>query len=141
MEELSPGNQQRVQLGAALVHGPELLVLDEPFSGLDPIGVDVMSEVVRDQAGEGVAVLFSSHQLDLVEDLCDEVVIVHRGRVVLAGEVDELEHRGQGVVVVDLEAGVDARAVLAAAERVAPLTHFRRELPPLSELFRQAVAG
>ncbi len=88
-----------------------------------------------------LAVLFSSHQLDLVEDLWDEVVIVHRGRVVLAGEVDELEHRGQGVVVVDLEAGVDARAVLAAAERVAPLTHFSRELPLLSELFRQAVAG
>ncbi len=141
VEELSPGNQQRVQLGAALVHGTELLVLDEPFSGLDPIGVDVMSEVVRDQAGEGVAVLFSSHQLYLVEDLWDEVVIVHRGRVVLAGEVDELEHRGQGMVVVDLDAGVDARAVLAAAERVAPLTHFSRELPLLSELFRQAVAG
>ncbi len=71
VEELSLGNQQRVQLAAALVHGPELLVLDEPFSGLDPVGVDVLSAVLRDLAGTGVPVIFSSHQLELVERLCE----------------------------------------------------------------------
>ncbi len=170
VEELSLGNQQRVQLGAALVHEPELLVLDEPFSGLDPIGVDVMSEVLRDRAAHGVTTVFSSHQLDLVEDLCDEVVVIHHGQVVLLGEVGALKQQGRhrwavgvagdvapalaaltgvsvvsqrddGVVVVELDDGVDAHVVLAAAERVAPLTHFSRELPLLSELFRRAVAA
>src|SRR4051794_19955610 len=70
-ETLSLGNQQRAQLAAALVHDPELLVLDEPFSGLDPVGVDVLSEVLRERARAGVPVVFSSHQLELVERLCD----------------------------------------------------------------------
>src|SRR5215216_6672994 len=74
-ETLSLGNQQRAQLAAALVHDPELLVLDEPFSGLDPVGVDVLSEVLRERAGAGVPVVFSSHQLELVERLCDAVAI------------------------------------------------------------------
>src|SRR3954466_15684630 len=69
--KLSLGNQQRVQLAAALAHDPEILVLDEPFSGLDPVAVDVMSGVLRDKAGAGVPVMFSSHQLDLVQRLCD----------------------------------------------------------------------
>jgi ABC-2 type transport system ATP-binding protein len=73
VESLSLGNQQRVQLAAALVHDPQLLVLDEPFSGLDPLAVDVMSDVLRERAAAGVAVVFSSHQLDLVEDLCRTV--------------------------------------------------------------------
>ena len=180
VEELSLGNQQRVQLAAALVHDPELLVLDEPFSGLDPIGVDVMSDVLRKQAAEEVAVVFSSHQLDLVEDLCDEVVIVHRGRVVLAGEVAALKRQGRrrwavavdggrasgpgsdsgvasvlapiaglnvveqrddGVVVAELDDGVDTQAVLDAARSAGPVTHFSQELPLLSELFRRAVAA
>jgi ABC-2 type transport system ATP-binding protein len=90
VESLSLGNQQRVQLAAALVHDPELLVLDEPFSGLDPVGVDAMSAVLRERAAAGVTVLFSSHQLDLVEDLCEAVAIVHRGRLVAEGTVEEL---------------------------------------------------
>jgi ABC-2 type transport system ATP-binding protein len=90
LEALSHGNQQRVQLAAALVHDPELLVLDEPFSGLDPIGVDAMERVLRDQAARGAAIVFSSHQLDLVQSICDDVVIVHRGRDILAGTLDEL---------------------------------------------------
>jgi ABC-2 type transport system ATP-binding protein len=95
VEKLSLGNQQRVQLAAALVHDPELLVLDEPFSGLDPVGVDAMSEVLRERAAAGVTVLFSSHQLDLVEHLCEAVAIIHRGRLVAGGRVDELG-RGSG---------------------------------------------
>jgi ABC-2 type transport system ATP-binding protein len=70
IERLSHGNQQRAQLAASLVHNPELLVLDEPFSGLDPMGADAMADVLRERAREGAAVLFSSHQLDLVEHLC-----------------------------------------------------------------------
>jgi ABC-2 type transport system ATP-binding protein len=90
LESLSLGNQQRVQLASALVHDPELLVLDEPFSGLDPVGVDAMSQVLRERAADGVTVLFSSHQLDLVEHLCEAVAIVHRGRLVAEGTVEEL---------------------------------------------------
>ena len=90
VESLSLGNQQRVQLAAALVHEPELLVLDEPFSGLDPVGVETMSSVLADQARHGVPVLFSSHQLALVEQLCDAVTVIADGRAVATGPVDEL---------------------------------------------------
>ena len=93
LEELSHGNQQRVQLAAALLHDPELLVLDEPFSGLDPIGVQDMIDILVDRAAAGAAVVFSSHQLDLVEDLCEDVVIIAAGRVVLAGPVRALRSR------------------------------------------------
>jgi ABC-2 type transport system ATP-binding protein len=90
LQDLSHGNQQRVQLAAAVVHDPDLLVLDEPFSGLDPLGVESMERVLRREAERGVAIVFSSHQLDLVESLCEDVVIAHRGRDVLSGELDEL---------------------------------------------------
>ena len=95
IEALSLGNQQRVQLAAALVHEPELLVLDEPFSGLDPVGVDAMSEVLTERAAAGVTMLFSSHQLDLVEHLCTSVAIIHRGALVAHGTVEDLAHGGQ----------------------------------------------
>ena len=92
VEELSLGNQQRVQLAAALVHHPDLLVLDEPFNGLDPVGVDVLAEALHEEAARGVSIVFSSHQLDLVERLCDEVVIIEAGRIVTDGAAatDEL---------------------------------------------------
>src|SRR5579875_2351202 len=91
---LSHGNQQRAQLAVALVHDPELLVLDEPFAGLDPGGVDAMSDVLAERARAGVTMLFSSHQLDLVEHLCDSVAIINRGRTVAVGAVDELARGG-----------------------------------------------
>lgn len=92
--KLSLGNQQRVQLAAALVHRPDILVLDEPFSGLDPVAVDVMSGVLREQAAAGVPVLFSSHQLELVERLSDRVGIVRAGEMVAVGGIDELRTTG-----------------------------------------------
>ncbi|MGI8781398.1 MAG: ABC transporter ATP-binding protein [Solirubrobacteraceae bacterium] len=95
VETLSLGNQQRVQLGVALVHDPEVLVLDEPFSGLDPTGVDVMSGVLRERAEDGVPVVFSSHQLELVERLCDDVAIIKSGRLVASGTVSELREQGR----------------------------------------------
>jgi ABC-2 type transport system ATP-binding protein len=115
VEQLSLGNQQRVQLAAALVHEPEALVLDEPFSGLDPTGVDVLSGVLSEYAATGVPVVFSSHQLELVERLCEAVAIIKDGRLVASGTVEEL--RGPG-----------RRVVKEVVER-----------PSLSDLFREAV--
>jgi ABC-2 type transport system ATP-binding protein len=90
LSDLSHGNQQRVQLAAALVHEPDLLVLDEPFSGLDPLGVQSMSDVLRERAAEGATVVFSSHQLELVEELCDDVVIIAGGRDRISGTLEEV---------------------------------------------------
>ena len=168
LEELSHGNQQRVQLGAALVHDPELLVLDEPFSGLDPLGIATMAEILHERAAAGVGVLFSSHQLDLVEDVCEDVVIIARGRIVAAGAIDELraaserrhldvEVAGSGgnwldgrrdVTVVErrgdlarLVVGADAdlAGLLAAASAAGPVRRFAFQPPALSELFMEAV--
>jgi ABC-2 type transport system ATP-binding protein len=171
VEALSLGNQQRVQLGVALVHDPELLVLDEPFSGLDPVGVDVLSGVLRELADGGVPVLFSSHQLELVERLCESVAIVKDGRLVASGRVDDLRSQGAGVptvrvavagdgdgwlaavpgaeivgrgpdgVLVALRDGAGPEAVLDAARTAGTVTHFALERPTLSDLFRQAVAA
>ncbi len=168
VEELSLGNQQRVQLGAALVHDPEVLILDEPFSGLDPIGADVMSEVLFERARQGVAVIFSSHQLELVERICNTVAIVKDGRIVAAGRVDDLraerseprlrvdvetnngdwteELRGAKVVgrdgeavLVQLHDGADDQAVLDAARRAGRVRSFAPARPTLTELFREVV--
>ncbi|MGW4115570.1 ABC transporter ATP-binding protein [Actinosynnema sp. NPDC004786] len=167
VQKLSLGNQQRVQLAAALVHEPEVLVLDEPFSGLDPVAVDVMSQVLREKAATGVPVVFSSHQLDLVERLCDRVGIVRRGRLVACGPVDELRAGSGGTLVVDaplaaagwaddlpgvraartsagrtvldIAPDVDDQAVLRAALATGPVHEFSRQRPSLTELFRSVV--
>jgi ABC-2 type transport system ATP-binding protein len=170
VEKLSLGNQQRVQLAAALVSRPEVLILDEPFSGLDPVGVDSLADGLLGQAREGVPVVFSSHQLDLVERLCDSVGILARGRMVATGTVQELRRREAGrllrVVVPDaahgwaaalpgvrvvseqagdtlleLAAGADDQSVLAAAVRTGRVTHFAWREPTLVELFREVVAA
>jgi ABC-2 type transport system ATP-binding protein len=170
VEKLSLGNQQRVQLAAALVSRPEVLILDEPFSGLDPVGVDSLAEGLLDQARQGVPVVFSSHQLDLVERLCDSVGILARGRMVATGTVPELRRReggrqlrvvapdaphgwaaglpGVGVVsqqggdtLLELAAGTDDQTVLQAAVRTGRVTHFAWREPSLVELFREVVAA
>lgn len=164
--KLSLGNQQRVQLAAALLHEPDVLILDEPFSGLDPIAVEVMSGVLRERAAAGVPVLFSSHQLDLVERLCDRVGIIKDGRMVAVGGLDDLRRperprwlvRGapaqdwthevagarvlsadDGRTVVEIEEGQD-QALLAAALRVGPVTEFSPQYPSLTELYRGVVS-
>lgn len=168
LSALSHGNQQRVQLAAALVHDPELLVLDEPFNGLDPLGVASMSTILRERAAAGTTVVFSSHQLDLVEDLCDDVTIIARGRDRLTGTVDEVrDAAGVRVVGVRLAGGApatpppdatrieqtaDGRTVFQvpsdrpAAAVLADLTsggaaieHFAFTPPPLSRVFRDVV--
>lgn len=90
VETLSLGNQQRAQIAAALVHDPDVLILDEPFSGLDPIAVDAVAGVLQERAAAGTAVLFSSHQLDLVERLCDDLVIIAEGSIRAAGDREAL---------------------------------------------------
>lgn len=107
LETLSLGNQQRVQIAAALVHEPVALVLDEPFSGLDPFAVDTMADLLRDEGGS-VPVLFSSHQLELVERLCDDLVVLSHGRVVAAGAVSDLRNGPGTVFRLTLGNGSDA---------------------------------
>jgi ABC-2 type transport system ATP-binding protein len=107
LEDLSLGNQQRVQLIGALIHGPDVLVLDEPFSGLDPVAVDVLSKVLVGEARRGAIVLFSSHQLDLVEHLCERAVVVDRGRVVAQGTIDDLTAGSDPVLEVEVPSDPD----------------------------------
>jgi ABC-2 type transport system ATP-binding protein len=168
VETLSHGNQQRVQLAAALVHDPEVLVLDEPLSGLDPAGIDAIGEVLVEQARAGRCVLFSSHQLDLVEDLCESVAIIDRGRLVVSGTVEELATGGArrlgvrveadrqggwargipGVTVSEVVGGevrlvldesADSEVVLDAARAAGRVTEFVFARRRLSEVFREAM--
>ncbi len=108
VDSLSLGNQQRAQIAAALVHKPEVLVLDEPFSGLDPIGADAVLTVLRDAASDGAPVLFSSHQLDLVERLCDDLVIIANGQIRASGSREQLrrEH-GRDRYELDVSGNLD----------------------------------
>jgi ABC-2 type transport system ATP-binding protein len=107
LEDLSLGNQQRVQLISALLHRPDVLILDEPFSGLDPVAVDALSKVLVGEARRGATVLFSSHQLDLVEDLCERAVIVDHGRAVTTGTIDELTSGADPVLEIDVPSDPD----------------------------------
>ncbi len=169
LESLSLGNQQRAQIAAALVHEPIALVLDEPFSGLDPIAVEVMLGVLRDFAAQGAPVLFSSHQLDIVERLCDDVVVIADGSIRAAGSREALraEHSGStfelelaggtadagwvreqpGVEVTHLDgrfarfdASADAaQAVLASAVARGPVARFAPVTPSLAQIFREVI--
>jgi ABC-2 type transport system ATP-binding protein len=166
-DKLSGGMQQRLQLATALAHEPDVIVLDEPFAGLDPVAVAGLSGTLRERARGGRIVLFSSHQLDLVQDLCEDIVMVDQGRVVLEGGVAALRassgdrqlrlhlesrdrdwlRRWDGVAVVSDNADdlrlvipptVDPLAVLDAARAVGSVTDFGLDLPTLSQLFLSA---
>ena len=166
VEKLSLGNQQRVQVAAALAHDPEVLVLDEPFSGLDPMAVDVVLAVLREAAAGGVPVLFSSHQLDVVERLCDDVVVIAGGTIRAAGPQDELRKQAgpaawellvdgdvawlrdePGVTVREFDGGyavfeaddATAQRVLQRAVQHGTVGSFSPRVPRLSEVFREVV--
>jgi ABC-2 type transport system ATP-binding protein len=167
IESLSLGNQQRAQIAAALVHRPEVLVLDEPFSGLDPMAVETVQGVLADAAASGAPVLFSSHQLDIVERLCDDLVIIAGGRIAAAGTRDGLraEHSSErwellttgdlgwlrqqpGIRVADFDGGwavfeadSDAarRAALAEAVTRGEVVSFTREQTTLAQIFKEVV--
>jgi ABC-2 type transport system ATP-binding protein len=169
VEALSHGNQQRVQLAAALLHNPELLILDEPLAGLDPTGIDDIGSILVEQARSGCCVLFSSHQLDQVEDLCEWVTIIDHGHVVASGTVDELasggarrlvarvegDREGQwahgltGVTISEVQGGevrlvldtsADSDTVLRAAMAAGRVTEFTFSRRKISEVFREALA-
>ena len=167
VEKLSLGNQQRVQIAAALVHDPVLLVLDEPFSGLDPLAADTVVAVLRERAAAGAAVLFSSHQLDLVERLCDDLVIIADGTIRAAGSRTYLRDQyalprytvevgadagwlrdepGVTLVeldgpraVIDLAPETDDQQVLRAALARGPVHAFGPVRPSLAEIFREVI--
>ncbi|MGA4670749.1 ABC transporter ATP-binding protein [Propionibacteriaceae bacterium Y1923] len=168
LEKLSLGNQQRVQITAALMASPTALILDEPFSGLDPMALDATSDMLRSRTGAGVPVLFSSHQLDLVDRLCDGLVILSHGKVVASGTREELVALGDvrqrlvldvdagwvrgftGVNVDDvdgntailshLEPGAD-QALLAEALRRGSVREYAPLVPSLSEIYRKVTAA
>lgn len=167
IEALSLGNQQRAQIAAALVHDPEVLILDEPFSGLDPLAVDVVAEVLQTRAGQGRSILFSSHQLDVVERLCDDLIIIAAGEIRAAGTREELRaahstlryqldsdadtgwlRSEPGVSVVDFEGGsalfdVDvpatAQRVLHGAVSRGEVTSFTPQHPSLAQIFKEVI--
>ena len=166
VEKLSLGNQQRVQIAAALAHDPEVLVLDEPFSGLDPMAVDTVLGVLRETAARGVPVLFSSHQLDVVERLCDDVVVIAGGTIRAAGPQEELRKQAgpaawellvdgdvawlrdePGVAVREFDGGyavfeadaATAQRVLQRAVQHGSVGSFSPRVPRLSEVFREVV--
>lgn len=168
VEALSHGNQQRVQLTAALLHSPELLILDEPLAGLDPTGIDEIGAILVEQARAGCCVIFSSHQLDQVEDLCESVIIIDHGHLVVAGRVDDLANSGARRLVVRVEGDrtgdwardlsnvtvsevtggevrlilaedVDTDDVLEAARHSGRVTEFVMQRRRMSEVFRESL--
>ncbi|MCE7482884.1 MULTISPECIES: ABC transporter ATP-binding protein [Microbacterium] len=167
IEALSLGNQQRAQIAASLVHDPEVLILDEPFSGLDPLAVEKVAGVLQERAARGVSVLFSSHQLDVVERLCDDLVIIAGGTIRAAGPRDqlreqhsaprwELESNGDvgwlreepGVTVVDFEGGnavfdtddpASAQRVLRRALQDGDVSRFGPQHPTLAQIFKEVI--
>jgi len=167
IEDLSHGNQQRVQLAAALVHDPTMVILDEPFSGLDPLGVDALAATLRSLATSGTTIVFSSHQLELVEDVCQDVAIINRGRVVLDGDLEELKAASQQrhlEIVVDgvpwspslagatfvpgpgrphtiVSGDAPIQKILDQAKAAGRVDRFAFEPPSLTDLFRDAVSS
>ena len=167
VEALSKGMQQKIQLVATILHDPDILILDEPFSGLDPIAQGLFKEMIADFRGRGKTILFSTHVLEQAEKLCDHISLIAHGRVVLSGELAALKRERGGNVFrletrsagsafdgvpgvlqlleqtaglrVVLEPGADPAAVLRELVRRAPVTGFRSEEPDLETLFLQAV--
>ncbi|ANU25974.1 ABC transporter ATP-binding protein [Planococcus versutus] len=163
VEELSKGNQQKIQLIASLLHKPSLLILDEPFSGLDPVNVEMLKKAILDFQKQGATIVFSSHRMDHVEELCDEVSILDRGKVVIGGSIKKVKKSfGKQKVRLNVDAdlsslsrvaGVDnfiktkegaifqitdervAQTLLAKAMELGTLRHFAVEEPSLEEIF------
>jgi len=167
VSDLSQGNKQRVQVANTLIHSPRLMLLDEPFNGLDPGAIDFVASVLRERAADGATVVFSSHQLDVVEHLCSDVAILHKGRMVSAGKTRDLtaptgrhvmvevktRRRGwasrlagvrvlaqeNGRVELELAPGGDSSVVLDAARAAGEVTEFAQVRRRLSEVFLSLV--
>ena len=164
IQELSGGNQQRAQLAVALVHEPELMILDEPFAGLDPVAVSMLSDVMAEQVARGVSVVFSSHQMDLVQDLAEYVTIVAAGETRASGRVVDLRSRSahrhldiqwagpvpdwrpeagerldspEGVSRFVVPAGTDASSLIASASMSGEVASVSYEPPGLDDIFME----
>jgi ABC-2 type transport system ATP-binding protein len=161
--ELSKGNQQKVQFIAAILHRPPLLVLDEPFSGFDPINVEVVKDSVRDLVAAGTAVLLSSHRMEQVEELCEEICIIDRARAVVSGNLREIKRSwpdrfvrmtrlddmsflerfpgtaarpsADGIAAVRLPPGTQPAELLRAAVAAGPVDHFEIVEPSLTDIY------
>ncbi len=168
IQELSVGNQQRVQLAVSLVHEPDLLVLDEPFAGLDPVAVATMSDVMTEQVAAGVSVVFSSHQLELVQDLTERVTIIAAGSTRATGRVSDLRNSSsrrllsvtwsgeppdwapEGATRIEAQTGssafhvpadLDSAALIADAAQHGSIASVSHEPPGLDEIFLELVGA
>jgi ABC-2 type transport system ATP-binding protein len=122
-EELSKGNQQKVQFIAAILHEPAVLLLDEPFAGLDPINTAMLKEAFLEMRDRGTTIVFSTHQMDMVEELCESVVLIDQGRVVLGGPIRDVKRAGGRQVVrlaVDGDSKLEWLATLPGVHVVRP---------------------
>ncbi len=170
VEQLSKGNQQKVQFAAAAASRPSLCILDEPFTGLDPVNTLVMERAFRTLAGEGTTILFSSHNMDQVEALCDDVVLIHRSHLVLSGSLREVKkaarrqtvklrlesgdygflnriagivtRRGQaGEMEISVPTGLEPSQILRAAMDVSTVVQYSLGEPSLREIYLEKVGG
>ena len=167
-EELSKGMQQKIQFIAALIHDPDLIIMDEPFSGLDPVNATLLQDTLLELKAAGKTILFSTHRMDQVEKLCDSIALIHKGNLVLSGRMREIKSRYKrdrvvmefegdaaflnspeiaeaknysGHVDIKLKEGGDAQRVLAEAAAKATIFRFELVEPSLEEIFIQAVGG
>src|SRR5271156_5850438 len=165
-EQLSKGMQQKIQFIVTLLHEPELIIMDEPFAGLDPVNATLLQDTLLDLKKEGRAILFSTHRMDQAEKLCDEICLIHRGEAVLAGRMRDLKSRYErnrviidfegedgflnheaiaeckqypGHVEIRLKEHADAQALLRAAGQHAQIYRFELVEPSLEEIFIQTV--
>lgn len=163
VEELSKGNQQKIQVIAALMHDPKLLILDEPFSGLDPVNVEMLKKAITDFRNNGATILFSSHRMDHVEELCEKLSIIHHGKQIVSGSLRDVKrsfgrqnvrirsdydlkaldnvrgiisvaHSVEGAVF-QIEEEEVANDLLSAALQAGPIRHFEIEEPSLQDIF------
>jgi ABC-2 type transport system ATP-binding protein len=166
ISELSKGMQQKIQLIAALIHDPEFIILDEPFSGLDPVNMKLVKDLIIELGNEGKTILISTHMMDQVERMCDRIFMIHKGKGVLYGSVDEIRSRyGKNTVLLEfegeltnipgvrkmnnsgnyaeliLELGADPREVLKILASMVRVNKFEISMPSLNEIFIEVVEG
>lgn len=167
VEELSKGNQQKIQVIASLMHNPKLLILDEPFSGLDPVNVEMLKSAILEFRNSGATIVFSSHRMDHVEELCEQLSIIHHGKQIVNGTLRDVKrsfgkqnvriHSDNDLSLLDAVSGVHsihksiegavyqveseqtAEVLLAEALKSGPIRHFAIEEPSLQDIFIEKV--
>ncbi len=168
VEELSKGNQQKVQFINTILHNPRYLILDEPFSGLDPVNQLVMKEILAEEKAAGKVIIFSSHQMEQVEKICDDVGLINEGRLVVVGSLEKIKaEHGQKLIevilpedvtppsffneigavaknkrwLVPFESEADVAPIMARIVQSVPVVSMRRMEPTLEDIFIRLVKG